>query len=110
MMWKAEYSEQNINEMFKETDAVVVGCGLTGSVIARHLADSGKRVLVLERRDHIDGNMFDYIDKHGFLVQKYGPHAFHATKKELFDFMCRYEEWDTYRLTLERTLRICRNL
>lgn len=79
-------------------DAVVVGCGLTGSVIARHLADNGKRVLILERRDHIGGNMYDYTDSHGFLVQKYGPHTFHTVKKELYDFMCRYEEWNEYKV------------
>lgn len=80
-------------------DTLIVGCGLTGSVIARHLADSGKKVLILERRSHIGGNMFDYKDEHGFLVQKYGPHTFHTSKKELYDYMCRYEEWKEYKLT-----------
>lgn len=82
-----------------EFDALIVGCGLTGSVIARHFADKGKRVLILERRDHIGGNMYDYTDVHGFLVQKYGPHTFHTTKKELFDYMCKYEKWENYRVT-----------
>lgn len=82
-----------------EFNALIVGCGLTGSVIARHLAEKGKRVLILERRGHIGGNMFDYTDEHGFLVQKYGPHTFHTTKKELYNFMCRYEEWENYKLT-----------
>lgn len=82
-----------------EFNALIVGCGLTGSVIARHLAEKGKRILVLERRDHIGGNMFDYTDEHGFLVQKYGPHTFHTTEKSLFDFMCKYEEWENYKLT-----------
>ncbi len=80
-------------------DAVVVGCGLTGSVIARHFAEQGKRVLILERRNHIGGNMYDYIEEHGFLVQKYGPHAFHTQKKSLYDYMCRFEEWLDYKLT-----------
>lgn len=80
-------------------DAIVVGCGLTGSVIARHLAEQGKKVVVWERRNHIGGNMYDYTDENGFLVQKYGPHAFHTTDKRLFDYMCRFEEWKPYRLT-----------
>ena len=59
-------------------DCLVVGCGLTGSVIARELAECGKKVGIWERRGHIGGNMYDYIDRHGFLVQKYGPHTFHT--------------------------------
>lgn len=80
-------------------DCLVVGCGLCGAVIARHLAEQGKRVVIWERRDHIGGNMYDYVDEHGFLVQKYGPHTFHTKKKELYDYMCRFEQWQEYKLT-----------
>ena len=81
-------------------DALVVGCGLSGSVIARFLAEEmGKKVLIIDRRDHRSGNMYDYRDENGFLVQQYGPHCFHTTKKELFDYMCRYSEWDRYEVT-----------
>lgn len=78
---------------------IIVGCGLTGSVIARHIADHGKRVVIWERRDHIGGNMYDYVDEHGFLVQKYGPHVFHTSKKNLYDYICRFEDWKPYHLT-----------
>ena len=78
---------------------LVVGCGLSGAVIARHLAEKGKKVTIWERRDHIGGNMYDYVDEHGILVQKYGPHTFHTKNKELFDYMCQYEQWDDYKLT-----------
>lgn len=84
---------------FSKYDAVVVGCGLTGGVISRHLAETGKHVLILERRGHVGGNMYDYVDEHGFLVQKYGPHTFHTKKKELYDYMCHFEEWEEYKLT-----------
>ena len=80
-------------------DCLVVGCGLSGAVIARHLADQGKKVVIWERRDHIGGNMYDYQDEHGFLVQKYGPHTFHTKEKTLYDFMCRFEAWQGYKLT-----------
>lgn len=52
-------------------DYLVVGAGLCGGVIARELAERGKKVTLWERRDHIGGNMYDYVDEHGFLVQKY---------------------------------------
>lgn len=78
---------------------LVVGCGLSGAVIARELAEKGKKVVIWERRDHIGGNMYDYVDDHGFLVQKYGPHAFHTKKKELYDYMCRFASWREYKLT-----------
>lgn len=84
---------------FSGFDAIVVGCGLTGGVIARYLAEQGKKVVILERREHIGGNMYDYTDEHGFLVQKYGPHTFHTKKKELYDYMLRFEEWEDYKLT-----------
>lgn len=80
-------------------DCLVVGCGLTGSVIARQLAEQGKKVEIWERRSHIGGNMYDYIDEYGFLVHKYGPHTFHTKKKELYDYICRFEQWRDYRLT-----------
>ncbi|WP_243200553.1 UDP-galactopyranose mutase [Flintibacter faecis] len=80
-------------------DYLVIGCGLSGAVVARHLAEHGKQVTIWERRDHIGGNMYDYVDEHGFLVQKYGPHTFHTKKKELYDYMCRFGRWQDYKLT-----------
>lgn len=79
--------------------AIIVGCGISGSVIARELAEAGYKVQILERRNHIGGNMYDYVDEHGILVHKYGPHTFHTTKKELFDYICKYSEWDEFKLT-----------
>ena len=77
-------------------DYVIVGCGITGAAIARKLAETNKHVLILERRNHIGGNMYDYVDEHGVLVHQYGPHAFHTTKKELFDFLKQFEEFEPY--------------
>ena len=79
-------------------DALVIGCGLTGVVIARHLAEQGKKVVIWEQRNHVGGNMYDYVDNHGILVQKYGPHTFHTSSKPLYDYICRYEKWDEYKL------------
>lgn len=80
--------------------ALIVGCGLTGSVIARFLAEKlNKKVVIWDRRNHIGGNMYDYYDEHGILVHKYGPHTFHTKKKYLYDYMCQFAEWKEYKLT-----------
>lgn len=53
-------------------DAIVVGCGLSGAVVARYLAEQmNQKVLVIDRRPHIGGNMYDYKDEHGILVHQY---------------------------------------
>ena len=79
--------------------ALVIGCGLSGAVIARELAEEGFKVNILERRNHIGGNMYDYVDDYGVLVHKYGPHTFHTKKKELYEYMCKFGAWDEYHLT-----------
>lgn len=79
--------------------AIIVGAGLSGAVIARHLAEHGIQVSIYDRRNHIAGNMYDYRDEHGFLVQKYGPHTFHTKIKRLYEYMCQYELWQAYKLT-----------
>lgn len=81
-------------------DYLIVGCGFAGSVIARFLAEQcGKKVLILERRNQIAGNMYDFTDKNGIRVQKYGPHTFHTNQKELYDYIQKYSEWENYKLT-----------
>ena len=77
-------------------DVLIVGCGLSGSVVARELAEAGKTVQLWERRDHIAGNMYDYKDKHGFIVQKYGPHTFHTKEKKLFDYISKFSNWQKF--------------
>lgn len=78
-------------------DTIVVGAGISGAVAARQLAENGKRVLVIEKRNHIGGNLYDYFDD-GILVHKYGPHTFHTNNKALYDYICRYGEWVEYKL------------
>lgn len=79
-------------------DLIVVGCGFCGSIIARLAAEeSKKRVLVLERRNHIAGNMYDEIDENGFLVQKYGPHIFHTDEDWIYEFISRFANWYPYK-------------
>ena len=77
-------------------DALVVGAGYAGAVCARCLAEGGKRVLVLERRDHIGGNAYDCLDQAGVLIHQYGPHIFHTNDRRVFQFLSRFTQWRDY--------------
>ena len=82
--------------MEKQYDILVAGAGYGGAVAARALAEKGKKVLVLERRDHIGGNAYDCPDESGVLIHKYGPHIFHTNDKRVFDFLSRFTGWRRY--------------
>lgn len=76
---------------------LIVGCGLSGAVIARCLADRGEEVLIIDRRSHIGGNIYDYRDKEtGITVHQYGPHVFHTNNKKVWDFLSRFTQWHRF--------------
>ncbi|MBD8548127.1 UDP-galactopyranose mutase [Sphingomonas sp. CFBP 8760] len=78
-------------------DALVVGAGFAGSVLAERLAaGSGKRVLVIDKRPHIAGNAFDHHDAAGIMVHRYGPHIFHTNSDEVFAYLSRFTKWRPY--------------
>jgi UDP-galactopyranose mutase len=74
-------------------DYVIIGCGFVGSVVARKMAERDKKCLIIERRSHIAGNMFDEVDKNGILVQRYGVHLFHAGNEEVWDCLKDFGDW-----------------
>ncbi|HUQ73325.1 MAG TPA: UDP-galactopyranose mutase [Burkholderiales bacterium] len=77
-------------------DVLVVGAGFSGAVIAERLADSGLRVLVIDKRPHIGGNAYDRADAHGVLVHPYGPHIFHTNSARIFDYLSVFTTWRPY--------------
>ncbi|MDP4093077.1 MAG: UDP-galactopyranose mutase [Bacillota bacterium] len=77
-------------------DAIVIGSGFAGSVTARMLADRGKKVLIIEKRAHIGGNMFESNDHTGISVHWYGPHIFHTNLKNVFEYLKQFSDWFSY--------------
>ncbi|MFN7116046.1 MAG: UDP-galactopyranose mutase [Saprospiraceae bacterium] len=77
-------------------DIVVIGAGISGSVLAERYATSGKKVLVIEKRDHIGGNCYDYYNEEGVLVSKYGAHLFHTNHEEVWKYVNRFADWYEY--------------
>src|SRR5919112_3985040 len=83
--------------MAERYDTLVVGAGYAGSVMAERLATQrGQRVLVIDRREHIAGNAYDYFDEHGVLVHRYGPHIFHTNSDKVVEYLSRFTSWRPY--------------
>ncbi|MEM0325267.1 MAG: UDP-galactopyranose mutase [Nanopusillaceae archaeon] len=78
-------------------DYIIVGAGISGIVVAERIANVlNKKVLIIEKRNHIGGNCFDYLDKTGIYIHKYGPHIFHTNYKEVFEYLSNFTEWYYY--------------
>lgn len=75
---------------------IIVGAGFSGATIARLFAESGKDVIVMDKRETIGGNAYDFVDKNGIMIQSYGPHIFHTNDKAVFDFLSKFTEWEKY--------------
>lgn len=82
--------------MSTRVDYLIVGSGLTGAVIARMLADQGREVLVLDRREHHGGNVHDEDHASGVRIHTYGPHYFRTSSDRLWDFVRRFAAFHPY--------------
>lgn len=74
-------------------DALIVGSGLTGSVIARHLHDAGWKVQIVEKRDHVGGNVHDHLHESGLRIHTYGPHYFRTNSEQIWDYVQRFSKF-----------------
>lgn len=75
---------------------LIVGAGFSGAVIARELKDAGFYVKVIDARNHIGGNCYDYTNEYGIRIHKYGPHIFHTNNKKVVDWLLKYGDWNVY--------------
>jgi UDP-galactopyranose mutase len=78
-------------------DYLIVGAGFAGSVLAERLASvANKKVLIIDQRNHIAGNAYDFYNNDGLMVHKYGPHIFHTNSKTIIDYLGQFTEWRPY--------------
>lgn len=78
-------------------DYLIVGAGFAGSVLAERLASQlGKRVLIVDKREHIGGNAYDRVDQAGILMHQYGPHIFHTNSEDIFRYLSEFTAWRAY--------------
>ena len=75
----------------------MVGAGIFGATVAERLASAGKKVLVIDRREHLAGNIYSYKDPEtGIEVHKYGSHIFHTEIDEVWDYITKFTEFNNY--------------
>ena len=79
----------------KKYDYLIVGCGPFGAVFAQQATAKGKRCLIIEKRDHIGGNLY-CEDVNGIHVHKYGAHIFHTNSRDIWDYVNRFAEFNRY--------------
>ena len=75
---------------------LVVGAGISGATAARLLAEKGATVVLIDKRDHIAGNCYDYTDKNGIMIHKYGSHIFHTNDPDVWSFVCQFADFNQY--------------
>ncbi len=81
----------------KDYKYIVAGAGIFGAIIAERLASRGERVLVVEKRDHIAGNIYSYTDEEtGIEVHKYGSHIFHTENEDVWNYISKFAEFNDY--------------
>jgi UDP-galactopyranose mutase len=82
-------------------NSIIVGAGLAGLVIAERLARiNNEKILIIEQRNHIGGNCFDFYNDHGILVHQYGPHIFHTDNTRVWDYLSQFTDWHYYQHTV----------
>lgn len=76
-------------------DYLIVGAGLFGAVFAQEAKKKGKKCLIVEKRNHIAGNVY-CEEIHGIQVHRYGAHIFHTSDRKIWEYVCRFAEFNHY--------------
>jgi len=78
----------------RKVDLLIVGAGLSGAVLAERCSkELGMSSLIIDCRDHIGGNCYDYVTEHGLRASKYGAHLFHTKFERVWDYVQQFSEW-----------------
>ncbi len=88
----------------KKYDYLIVGAGLSGIVLAERLSNIGKSILLIEQRNHIGGNCYDYIDNNGILVSKYGFHGLFTNKKSVINYLLKFTKLSHFNLIVKSSI------
>src|SRR5271157_3306525 len=75
---------------------LVVGAGFAGAVYARTVAEAGHDVTVIDKRCHVGGNAYDFVDPNGVRVHLYGPHLFHTRSHRVIDWLKHFGSFSPY--------------
>jgi len=76
---------------------VIVGAGFSGATIANLLANQlDEKVVVIDKKNHIAGNSYDYRDNNGIMIHKYGSHIFHTNNEKVWNFLKQFTDFNTY--------------
>ena len=92
---KKEEKRRKLREAKKPYDYLIVGAGLYGAVFASEMTKKGKRCLVIDKRDHIGGNVYTK-DVDGIQVHQYGAHIFHTSDKQVWNYVNKLTEFNNY--------------
>ena len=82
-----------MSKIIKNKKVLIVGAGPVGCTVAENLSKKSYKIDIIDSRNHIAGNCFDYKDKHGVLVRKYGPHYFRTNNKLILNYLSKFTKW-----------------
>ncbi|MDC3029608.1 NAD(P)-binding protein [Prochlorococcus sp. AH-716-P13] len=91
---------------FEREKILIVGAGIAGCTLGRILAENNFKVVIIEKRNHIAGNVFDFVNQNNERIHKYGPHLLHCrSDSEALNFLSKFTEWVKYEHKVRALLR-----